>query len=62
MSVADLRDTRDVLVQIRDGEATGQGIFPVIYEINEHVELWANPVWLQDWTPKVSGENRPDPI
>lgn len=48
-SYDDLDDARTTLVGIRDGDLTGSGVFPVVYTINQNVELWANPAWLQDW-------------
>lgn len=47
--VADLEDLRRLLPRIRDGLADGQGVFPVVYTVNDNVALWANPRWMQDW-------------
>ena len=46
---ADLADLRRLLPQIRDRAVDGQGLFPVVYTINQNVDLWANPRWMQNW-------------
>lgn len=48
-TVADLEDLQRLLPRIRDGVADAQGLFPVVYTVNENVALWANPRWMQDW-------------
>ena len=46
---ADLADLQRLLPRIRDGAADGRGFFPVVYTVNERVDLWANPGWMQNW-------------
>jgi len=48
----DVEDLRAALEGIRAGELRGDGFFPVVYPVNERVELWAEPRWLQRWTPR----------
>ncbi len=48
-SVADVKDLHSALIGIRDGDLKGAGLYPVIYPINEDMQLWAEPKWLQDW-------------
>ena len=43
---------RDALEAIRDGELPGTGFYPVVYRVNERMDLWAEPAWLQRWTPR----------
>lgn len=50
LSMADLHDLRERLVSIRAGELAGAGAYPVVYPINERLDLWAPPAFLQDWT------------
>ena len=46
----DVEDLRAALAAIRDGSLSGAGFYPVVYPVNERVELWAEPPWLQRWT------------
>lgn len=46
----DLNDLRAALDAIKAGELKGEGVFPVIYRINDRMEMWAEPSYLQDWT------------
>jgi glyoxylase-like metal-dependent hydrolase (beta-lactamase superfamily II) len=48
---SDVEDLRAALSAIRDGELEGSGLYPVVYPVNERVELWAEPSWLQRWNP-----------
>jgi glyoxylase-like metal-dependent hydrolase (beta-lactamase superfamily II) len=48
---SDVEDLRAALSAIRDGELEGSGLYPVVYPVNERVELWAEPRWLQRWNP-----------
>jgi hypothetical protein len=49
---SDILDLRNALTAIRDGDMPGRGPFPVIYTINDNVELWANMTWMQEWSPR----------
>jgi glyoxylase-like metal-dependent hydrolase (beta-lactamase superfamily II) len=48
----DVEDLRAALAAIRDGELEGEGLYPVVYPVSDRVELWAEPSWLQHWTPR----------
>lgn len=52
LSTADVRDLQSALRAIRAGEQQSQGIYPVIYRINARLDLWAEPTWLQNWSPR----------
>ncbi len=52
LDMEDLTDLHEKLTQIQKGELVGTGFYPNIYFINERMELWAEPAWLQDWTPR----------
>lgn len=52
VTIDDVSDLRDALVAIRAGELTASGFYPVNYRVNANIELWANPRWLQNWTPR----------
>jgi glyoxylase-like metal-dependent hydrolase (beta-lactamase superfamily II) len=52
LAVRDIVDLREALEAIRSGGLPGQGAYPVVYPVNDRVELWAEPVWLQDWEPR----------
>ncbi len=52
----DVRDLRDTLIAVRDGELEGTGTFPITYVINDKMILVAEPRWLQDWTPTYPDE------
>ncbi len=49
LSTSDVRDLQETLRSIRDGAANGHGIYPRVYEVNERIDLLAEPPWLQDW-------------
>ena len=55
LTIGAARDLRTTLLAIRGGTLGGTGFYPVIYPVNERVELWANPPWLQDWGGFGSG-------
>jgi hydroxyacylglutathione hydrolase len=42
---------RKTLNGIRSGALESIGTYPVIYEIDDRVQLLSEPKWLQDWTP-----------
>lgn len=47
-----VEELRTALLGIREGTLGGTGFYPVIYPVNERLELWANPPWLEDRTPR----------
>lgn len=49
LTLSDVEDLEAVLLQIQQWELAGEGIYPVIYEVNERMSLWAEPRWLQRW-------------
>lgn len=49
LAIRDLRDLRSALEGVRDGTLDGTGAYPVVYPVNERLELWTEPRWLQDW-------------
>jgi glyoxylase-like metal-dependent hydrolase (beta-lactamase superfamily II) len=51
LSVSDVVDLRSALRAIRAGELRGEGLYPVVYRVNDRVDLLAEPRWLQRWTP-----------
>ncbi len=56
VGLGDVADLRDALVEIREGVRDGSGAYPVIYPVNERIELWADPAWLQRWEPSPLGD------
>jgi hydroxyacylglutathione hydrolase len=56
LGVGDVHDLHSALQAIRSGELEGEGAYPVVYPVNDRIEVWAEPAWLQDWTP-----NHPPP-
>jgi glyoxylase-like metal-dependent hydrolase (beta-lactamase superfamily II) len=48
---SDVQDLQFALQEIRAGGLSGKGSYPVVYPVNDRIELWAEPAWLQDWTP-----------
>ena len=49
LSVADAKDLETTLLAIQRKELSGKGSYPVIYEVNDRVSVWAEPRWLQRW-------------
>ncbi len=49
LGLRDLQDLESALVRIRAGEMAAEGVYPVVYEVNSAMQLWAEPAWLQDW-------------
>ncbi len=45
----DVSDLHRSLQRIEAGEQSGEGVYPVIYPVNDQMTLWAEPAWLQDW-------------
>ena len=54
-SFDDLELFRGQLIAIRDGQLQGEGIYPVVYQIAPDMVLSAEPGFLQNWTPTLSG-------
>jgi len=48
----DVEELRAALEAIRAGELAGAGFYPVVYTIDDRMELWAEPRWLQRWAPR----------
>ncbi|NNL67449.1 MAG: MBL fold metallo-hydrolase [Myxococcales bacterium] len=55
LGMQDVADLRAGLEAIRDGVREGEGFYPVVYPINDRLQLLAEPRWLQDWTPRHPG-------
>ena len=53
VALSDVDDLRIALEAIRAGELDGEGFYPVVYPINDRMELWAEPRWLQKWGPEL---------
>jgi glyoxylase-like metal-dependent hydrolase (beta-lactamase superfamily II) len=49
---SDVEDLRAALSAIRDGELEGSGLYPVVYPVSDRLALWAEPAWLQRWSPR----------
>jgi hydroxyacylglutathione hydrolase len=49
LALSDVEDLEAALLQIERRELAGQGIYPVIYPVNERMSLRAEPRWLQRW-------------
>ena len=49
VTLQDVNDLRAALEAIKSGELNGDGVFPVIYRVNDRIELQAEPSYLQDW-------------
>jgi hypothetical protein len=52
LGLRDVNDLHSALQAIRAGELQGTGFYPVVYPVNDRVELWAEPSWLQSWEPR----------
>jgi len=52
LHMGDVQDVHSALLAIRAGERRGKGFYPVVYPVNDRVELWAEPAWLQNWEPR----------
>lgn len=53
LGFGDVQDLVGALRAIRAGELRGNGSYPVVYPVNDRVELWAEPTWLQRWEPRI---------
>jgi hydroxyacylglutathione hydrolase len=51
LGLGDVRDLHSALQAIRAGELQGTGVYPVVYPVNDRIEVWAEPAWLQEWQP-----------
>ncbi len=49
LEMAHVRDLRDSLQRIRSGEQSGSGLYPRVYVVNDTLEIWADPAFLQRW-------------
>ncbi len=49
LGLGDVRDLLAALEAIRNGELASEGLYPVVYPVNERLELYAEPKWLQSW-------------
>jgi len=52
LATGDVEDLRAALEAIRAGQLQGEGVYPVVYPVNERLELLAEPSWLQNWAPR----------
>ena len=46
---SDLTDLRKKLIEMRDGIASGEGVWPMAYPVNDKITILADPRFLQDW-------------
>lgn len=53
VTMKDIEDLENALDAIKTGALQGSGIYPVVYPINDNIELYAEPSWFQDWTPNI---------
>ncbi len=58
VGLGDVEDLRSALRAIRAGRLKGHGRYPVVYPVNDRIELWAEPTWLQNWKPHHSAPTR----
>lgn len=49
LRASDVTDLKNVLKNIEDGNASSTGIYPVVYHVNNSMELWSEPAFLQNW-------------
>ena len=49
LGASDVKDLQNSLMKIKNGEQKTQGLYPVIYPVNDEMTLWAEPPWLQNW-------------
>jgi hydroxyacylglutathione hydrolase len=49
LNYEDLSDLKTALEQIKNGKLEGEGLWPVIYPVNQRITLLADPGFLQDW-------------
>ena len=52
VALRDVQDLKAALQAIRSGKLKGEGVYPVVYRVNARLELYAEPRWLQSWTPR----------
>jgi len=50
LGLSDIEDLRSALQAIGAGKLQGTGFYPVVYPVNDRIELWAGPSWLQNGT------------
>ena len=58
LALGDVADLRSALRAIQTGELRGEGLYPVVYRVNARLELYAEPRWLQNWTPRLASASR----
>jgi glyoxylase-like metal-dependent hydrolase (beta-lactamase superfamily II) len=58
LGLADVEDLQSALRAIQAGELAGEGVYPVVYEVNARVERYPEPSWLQSWTPRHAPDGR----
>lgn len=56
MPMRHVKDLRDGLRRIQLGEQEGSGFYPRVYVVNDQLEIWADPKFLQRWTPSYPAE------
>lgn len=49
LAMSDVEDLQRTLSSIKQGIATGKGVYPRVYRVNERIGLLAEPSWLQSW-------------
>jgi len=49
LTLGDVEDLETLLQGVEARTIPGEGIYPVIYEVNDQMTLWAEPRWLQRW-------------
>jgi glyoxylase-like metal-dependent hydrolase (beta-lactamase superfamily II) len=47
LALDDAADLRSALLAIAAGDLSGEGLYPVVYPINDRLELYAEPSWLR---------------
>lgn len=51
--IDDLRDLKATLDSIQSGDSAAEGFYPVIYKVNDRIDIWAEPSFLQNWSPPI---------
>ncbi len=49
LTKTDVEDLQRTLISIKDGTTVGEGAYPRVYNVNDRIDLLAEPPWLQDW-------------
>ena len=45
----DMVALRDALLAIEAGTLKGSGLYPYMYSVNDQIDLWSNPPFMQEW-------------